>query len=78
MANLFASGCDAAYKSVFADDTPEDWCLLGYQGNSLAPVGTGTGGIKEMMTKVRTHSASGEHSRGKNWYTVHNKRHVLL
>ena len=54
MAKLFSSGCEAAYKSVFADDTPEDWCLLGYEGNSLAPVGTGTGGIQEMITKVRT------------------------
>eukprot|EP00270_Netrium_digitus_P001684 TRINITY_DN1184_c0_g1_i1.p1 TRINITY_DN1184_c0_g1~~TRINITY_DN1184_c0_g1_i1.p1 ORF type:complete len:224 (-),score=40.86 TRINITY_DN1184_c0_g1_i1:244-915(-) len=52
MAPLFGAGCVEAYRSVFADESPETWCWLGYQGNNLVPAGRGTGGIQEMIAEV--------------------------
>ncbi|GJP51777.1 hypothetical protein CLOM_g10919 [Closterium sp. NIES-68] len=51
MASLFKPGCSEAYRAVFSDDTPESWCWLGYEGNSLVPLGTGTGDVNEMVAK---------------------------
>eukprot|EP00850_Spirogloea_muscicola_P015816 SM000124S25948 [mRNA] locus=s124:231059:232714:- [translate_table: standard] len=48
----FGAGCEEAYRAVFADDAPQDWCWLGYQGQKLVPAGTGTGGLAEMLATV--------------------------
>jgi hypothetical protein len=52
MASPFTAGCEEAYKAVFLDEHDTNWCWLGYQGNNLTPVGTGKGGIHEMLKKV--------------------------
>eukprot|EP00475_Leptophrys_vorax_P045699 TRINITY_DN9579_c0_g1_i1.p1 TRINITY_DN9579_c0_g1~~TRINITY_DN9579_c0_g1_i1.p1 ORF type:complete len:224 (+),score=24.22 TRINITY_DN9579_c0_g1_i1:439-1110(+) len=51
MASLFKSGCVEAHQSVFSDEAPETWCWLGYEGNSLVPVGSGTGTVNDMIAK---------------------------
>lgn len=51
MANIFKPGCTEAHRLVFSDEAPETWCWLGYEGNLLVSLGTGTGSVTEMIAK---------------------------
>jgi len=45
----------AAIKSVTDSKNPNNWCVLGFAGETerLEVVGTGTGGLKELKTKMK-------------------------
>lgn len=49
--NKFGSSMQAAWKEVLDDQSPTDWALFGYDGNSfdLKLIGKGQDGIEEMI-----------------------------
>ena len=45
------ASCADAYKAVFEDGRPENWCALGYEGRKVEAKGTGTGGLEELVER---------------------------
>ena len=46
------ASCADAYRAVFEDGRPENWCALGYEGRKVEAQGTGTGGLDELVERL--------------------------
>jgi len=53
MPGVLGPGCQEYYQAVFFDNDPTNWCLLGYEGNTLKPLGKGEGGLTELVAQFQ-------------------------
>ncbi len=50
MGSIFTPQCLAAYEAVFSDLNSESWLLLGYEGQKITHLSSGTGDLDELAS----------------------------